>query len=72
MANINKLRGKIIEAGKNVENLAGALGMDRSTMYRRLSENGDTFTVREVNAIINELKLSPKDAASIFFTHNVA
>lgn len=72
MPNMRKLSGKIIEEGKNIDDLADAIGMHRSTMYRKFSKNGESFTVREVNKIISELRLSFEDAAIIFFTHTVA
>lgn len=72
MANVRKLRGKIIEAGKNIDDLAPALGMHRSTLYRKLSDGGEAFTVGEANQIMALLNLSPEDAMSIFFAPVVA
>ena len=34
MVNVNKLRGKIVENGMSVEKLAGAIGVDKATIYR--------------------------------------
>lgn len=70
--NINKLKGKIVERGMNVETLASLIGIDRSTFYRRLNNRGETFTVKEVNLIREHLKLSKEEAMEIFFTNNVA
>ncbi len=36
MVNVNKLKGKIVERGLNVENLAERIGLDRATLYRKL------------------------------------
>ncbi len=72
MANMNKLRGRIIEAGLSIDDIAESLQINRSTMYRKLADNGLSFTVREVAKIVNELSLSPDDAFAIFFNHNVA
>ena len=69
---MNKLRGKIVESGKSLEDLAASLGINRSTLYRKLAEDGMTFTVREANAIIKELQLTHQEAVAIFFTGLVA
>lgn len=63
---VNKLKGKIIEKGMNVERLADKIGVDRSTLYRKL-DSAEKFTVGEVNKIKNVLELSMQDASDIFF-----
>ena len=50
MVNVNKLKGKIVERGLNVERVAKSLKMNKSTLYRRL-EDGSQFTVGEVQAL---------------------
>lgn len=72
MVNVNKLRGQIIEKGFKVETLADAIGMDRSTFYRRLNNHGETFSIREANLICDRLGLNKDEAMSIFFTNFVA
>ena len=47
--------------------LASAIGINRATMYRKMAENGDKFTVKEVNEIRRILDLSQEQASSIFF-----
>lgn len=69
---VNKLKGKIVEKGLNVETLARKIGIDRSTLYRKLNKQGDTLTVREVNIICKELGLSKDEAMDIFFRNIVA
>lgn len=69
---VNKLKGKIVEKGLNVETLARKIGIDRSTLYRKLNKQGDTLTVREVNIICKELGLSKDEAMDIFFSNVVA
>lgn len=69
---VNKLKGKIVEKGLNVETLARRIGIDRSTLYRKLNKQGDTLTVREVNIICKELGLSKDEAMDIFFRNVVA
>lgn len=58
MINVNKLKGKIVEKGITVRILAKEIGVDQSTLYRKLKNNGDDITIEEANAI--------------FFSHNVA
>lgn len=72
MVNVNKLKGRIIEKGFNIETLADAIGMDRSTFYRRLNNHGETFSIREANLICDRLGLNSDEAMSIFFTNFVA
>lgn len=67
VVNVNKLRGKIIERGMNVEALAEAIGIDRSTLYRKMSCGGDTMLVKDANNIVEALGLSADEAVSIFF-----
>ena len=43
--NVNKLKGKIVENGLNVSQLASSIGIDMTTMYRKLTSNGDTLTI---------------------------
>ena len=70
--NVNKLKGKIVEKGLSIKTLADIIGIDRATLYRKLSNNGDTLLIREANSIVSALKLSPDEAVAIFFSSDVA
>lgn len=72
MINVNKLKGKIVERGLIIEQLAERIGIDRSTFYRKLSQNGETFSIKEANLICKELNLNVSEATSIFFSDLVA
>ena len=72
MANMNKLRGKIIENGMTIETLSEAVGINRATFYRKIADNGASFTIREADVIMRTLHLSAEDAFAIFFSPNVA
>lgn len=72
MVNVNKLKGKIVENEKTIAELAEKIGLDRSTLYRKLSSDGETFTIKEANLICKELKLSKQEAMEIFFNQTVA
>lgn len=71
MVNVQKLKGKIMERGTTQEALAKALGIDRSTFYRKMRQGGN-FTIKEVNLIVSALHLSKDEAMSIFFADLVA
>ena len=63
--NINKLRAKIVEKGLNVESFSRLIGVNRSSMYRKL--NNGRFTIAEALRIKEALELSTKEASDIFF-----
>lgn len=70
--NVNKLKGKIVENGLNVSQLAVSIGVDRTTLYRKLTLNGETLTISEAEKIAKVLKLSMEDVNAIFFADFVA
>ena len=70
--NVNKLKGKIVENGMTVTTLAEKIGMDRATLYRKLSNNGETMLVKDANAIVFALNLTAEEALAIFFSQFVA
>lgn len=70
MVNINKLRGKMVENGIKVSELATVLNMNTATLYRKL-ESGN-FTVKEAQDIAKTLKLNIDDVNNIFFAETVA
>lgn len=70
MVNINKLRGKMVENGIKVSELAAVLNMNTATLYRKL-ESGN-FTVKEAQDIAKTLKLNIDDVNNIFFAETVA
>lgn len=72
MVNVNKLRGKIIEKGLSVKELADNLEMDRSTLYRKMNSEGDTMTISDAVNISRILDLSLEEVNSIFFSEFVA
>ena len=71
MCDTAKLKGKITENGLNQEMLSKEIGMDRSTLNRKL-KTGESFTIGEANKIALVLKLTKDEALSIFFTNIVA
>lgn len=71
MVNVSKLKGKIIERNTTQEALAKDIGIDKSTFYRKMKQNGN-FSIQEVNLIVSSLGLSKDEALSIFFSEIVA
>lgn len=72
MVSINKLRGKIVECGLTIESLADMMGMNRSTLYRRLNTGGENISIKEANQLKEILHLTPIEATDIFFGSIVA
>lgn len=65
--NINMLKGKTIEKGMTISELAEKIGFDKSTLYRKLKNNGDTLLVKDANKIVEVLGLSQEETVAIFF-----
>ena len=63
-----------LQDSKNLDKqqLADKIGMDKSTFYRRIQANGDTFTLKEATDIVATLGLTPDEGMRIFFAHKVA
>lgn len=70
MLNVQKLKGKIVEKGKTVEDVSTELGINPSTFYRKLKNN--SFEIREADSIATILSLSGTEACAIFFSQYVA
>lgn len=64
--NVNKLKGKIVEKGMNVETVAVIIGIDRASLYRKL-KNFDKITVGEATKIKDILEITNEEAVEIFF-----
>ena len=71
MVDVSKLKGKIVERNTTQEELASKIGIDKSTFYRKMKQNGN-FSIKEVNLIVSTLNLSKDEAMSIFFSDTVA
>ena len=66
--NMNKLRGKIVEAGMTQDELAKACGISRSTLSRKI-RGRQPFDTREVIAICNTLNIHDNnEKVEIFLT----
>ena len=64
---LNKLKAKIVEKGMNVEALASAIGMERSTLYRKLN-NFEKITIGDAIKMKAALEMTDEEATDIFLT----
>lgn len=72
MIDINKFRAIIIEKKSSIEEVSFILGVNKSTIYRKLQQNGETFTLKEVNVLVKLLNLTDNEIINIFFASNIA
>lgn len=63
--NSQKLKAIIVEHYKTQDDIAKAIGIDRSTFYRKMAH--DTFSVNEANRIIKAVPLTMEEAVQVFF-----
>lgn len=70
--NVNRLKGKIVEMGLTIPEVAEKLEIDRSTFYRKLNSKGETLTIREAQKLVGILEIPPVEATAIFFNVSVA
>lgn len=63
--NLRKLRAKFVEQDVNVEVIAEIIGIDRSTMYRKLN-NFEKITIGEAKKLKEALSLTDEEANEIF------
>lgn len=62
---VNKLKGKIVENGMSYPQFAAAIGMNYSTLNRKL-KNPERITVGDAAKMKVALNLSNEDACDIF------
>ena len=65
---MNKLRKKITDCKMTRSKLADCIGIDPSTFSRKMKSNGLSFTVGEMQKIVETLDLTAEDAIQIFLT----
>lgn len=71
MVDVNKLKGKIAEKRLNIPELSGRMGIDKATLYRKINNNGEQFSIKEADSIVKELGLTKEEAMAIFL-HNMS
>lgn len=66
---IQTLRGTMRAQGYTQTEFAKALGMDASTLSRKLKNGGKGFTLGEIYRMVELLNLKEDDFADIFYPH---
>lgn len=64
---IQRLKGRAMEYKKPISTLAEKIGIDKSTLYRKLENGGDTITIKEARLIAKELEMNTDEINDIFF-----
>lgn len=68
--NVKDLMDTIKAKGMNVPELANKIGIDASTLYRKMSAGGEKFTIGEVHKMMEVIPLSQEEANRIFLSIN--
>jgi DNA invertase Pin-like site-specific DNA recombinase len=64
-----RFKAQVVLSGKTYQEIAKELGVDQSTLYRKINADGN-FTRSEINALIDILDIeNPQD---IFFAQELA
>ncbi len=67
LVNTRKLKGKIREMGLTQKEFADKIGINNSTLNRKLNSSGISFSIGEAHQIAVLLSLSNKECIDIFF-----
>ena len=65
---INKLKAKVVEKEMNIEMLAKKLGINQSSLYRKLNNADEKITIGEAVKIKKILDIKDEEAIDIFLT----
>ncbi|MSV25981.1 XRE family transcriptional regulator [Selenomonas sp. WCA-380-WT-3B 3/] len=66
MINVNKLKGKIVENGLSVADVAKAIGIGTASLYRKMNGKDETMYVKDAYAIGQLLHLTTEEMNAIF------
>lgn len=72
MVDVLRLKAKVLEKGFTIASLADAMQIDRTTLYRRIADEGKSFTIGELDKIVTTLSLTEEEVKCIFFVSKVA
>ena len=70
--NVDKLHGRIRELKTNIVEVAAKMGIDKSTLYRKLAKQGAGLTIKDAQQLVDILQLTDDEAVLIFFAREVA
>ena len=72
MVNIERLKTALKSRNVTVEQVSEHLGVNPATFYRRISRDGEKFTVSEVGKLAELLNMDSKTMNDIFFDQKLA
>ena len=72
MVNTELLMDTIKNKNESVESVARRIGIDKSTLYRKIAKGGKSITLQEADAIKKDLSLDKETAEKIFFADELA
>lgn len=64
-----RLQAQMVLAGMNVKDVSAALGINETTFYRKLNNDGD-FSRKEISQLVEILKI--ENPMIIFFADEIA
>ncbi len=70
--NVAKMKEFMKKHNLSPNDMAEAADINVATWFRKVNREGDTITVREMNAIIKAFNISKAEAADIFFNEKLA
>ena len=70
--NIKVFKNFLTEKNIKIPELAESMGINRSTLYRKIQKDGEAFSIREMNQIIEITGMNKSEAAEIFFNEKLA
>ena len=68
--NLPLLRAKIVERGTTQGMVAVKIGVDPSTFSRKMSTDGENFSIKEMHGMVESIPLTPEEAKEIFLFDN--
>ncbi len=69
MVNARELKEQIARKGYTETKIAEKLGMDTHIFHEKLNGIGKCFTIKEVDRLVQILRLEGSDAVRIFFAN---
>ena len=63
---VERIKIRMNEMDLTVKDVVNALGIDESTYYRKMANNGNTFSVEQAQKLSNLLDLTKQEASEIF------
>lgn len=63
---VDRIKTRMSELGLTVKEVVSALDIDESTYYRKMANNGMTFSIEQVQRMRELLHLSRQEASEIF------